>query len=86
VLAGFYHNPVHFHFPPAFLREARIRIAAEWRPADLREVLSLMGEGVFNLEGLVTHRSMAEGAPEAYQVAFDDPTCVKMILDWRDTA
>jgi bacteriochlorophyllide a dehydrogenase len=86
VLAGFYHNPVHFQFPPAFLREARIRIAAEWRPADLREVLSLMGEGVFTLEGLVTHRSRAEGAPEAYQVAFDDPTCVKMILDWRDTA
>ncbi len=86
VLAGFYHDPVHFRFPPAFLREARIRVAAEWRPGDLREVLSLVGEDRLSLDGLVTHRSNAAGAPEAYRVAFDDPTCVKMILDWRGTA
>lgn len=86
VLAGFYHDPVHFQFPPAFLREARIRVAAEWRPGDLREVLALVGEDRLSLEGLVTHRSNAAGAPEAYRVAFDDPTCVKMILDWRGTA
>jgi 3-hydroxyethyl bacteriochlorophyllide a dehydrogenase len=86
VLAGFYHDPVHFDFPPAFLREARIRVAAEWTPADLREVLALVGEDRLSLDGLVTHRSNAAGAPEAYRVAFDDPTCVKMILDWRGTA
>jgi bacteriochlorophyllide a dehydrogenase len=86
VLAGFYHEPVRFDFPPAFLREARIRVAAEWAPADLREVLSLVGEDRLTLDGLVTHRSMAAGAPEAYRTAFDDPTCVKMILDWRGTA
>ena len=31
VLAGFYSEPLTFAFPPAFMREARIRIAAEWR-------------------------------------------------------
>ena len=31
VLAGFYDTPLSFAFPPAFMREARIRIAAEWR-------------------------------------------------------
>jgi bacteriochlorophyllide a dehydrogenase len=86
VLAGFYHDPVRFDFPPAFLREARIRIAAEWRPTDLREVLALVGEDRLSLDGLVTHRAFAAGAPEAYRTAFDDPTCVKMILDWRGTA
>ena len=35
VLAGFYDQPISFAFPPAFMREARLRIAAEWRPADL---------------------------------------------------
>ena len=34
-LAGFYNNPVSFAFPPAFQREARLRIAAEWQPEDL---------------------------------------------------
>jgi 3-hydroxyethyl bacteriochlorophyllide a dehydrogenase len=86
VLAGFYSAPVRFDFPPAFLREARLRVAAEWRPSDLREVLSLMGEGRLSLEGLVTHRLNAAGAPEAYEIAFNDPHCVKMILDWRETA
>jgi 3-hydroxyethyl bacteriochlorophyllide a dehydrogenase len=85
VLAGFYHQPVHFDFAPAFLREARIRVAAEWQPADLREVLSRMGSGRLSLDGLVTHRQKAAGAPEAYQVAFEDPHCVKMVLDWRET-
>ena len=36
VLAGFYSEPLSFAFPPAFMREARIRVAAEWQPADLR--------------------------------------------------
>ena len=31
VLAGFYSAPLSFVFPPAFMREARIRVAAEWR-------------------------------------------------------
>ena len=31
VLAGFYSEPLAFAFPPAFMREARIRVAAEWR-------------------------------------------------------
>ncbi len=30
-LAGFYEQPISFAFPPAFMREARLRIAAEWR-------------------------------------------------------
>ena len=32
VLAGFYDTPLSFVFPPAFMREARIRIAAQWQP------------------------------------------------------
>ena len=35
MLAGFYSEPLSFAFPPAFMREARIRVAAEWRQADL---------------------------------------------------
>ncbi|MEI2676535.1 MAG: hypothetical protein V9G29_00925 [Burkholderiaceae bacterium] len=32
MLAGFYDEPLSFVFPPAFMREARIRIAAQWLP------------------------------------------------------
>jgi len=84
VLAGFYSDRLSFAFPPAFMREARIRIAAQWAPADLAEVAGLAGSGELSLAGLVTHRSAAGDAGSAYRTAFDDAACLKMILDWRD--
>jgi 3-hydroxyethyl bacteriochlorophyllide a dehydrogenase len=83
VLAGFYSAPLSFVFPPAFMREARIRIAAEWRHEDLVAVRDLVDAGRLSLDGLITHRDSATSAPGAYRVAFDDPACLKMIVDWR---
>ncbi len=83
VLAGFYAQPVSFLFPPAFMREARFRIAAEWQPADLIAVNKLVASGELSLDGLITHRSDATHAEDAYRTAFADPDCLKMILDWR---
>ncbi|MBB4285443.1 chlorophyll synthesis pathway protein BchC [Roseospira goensis] len=86
VLAGFYEGTVGFDFVPAFLREVRVRVAAEWRPADLAAVLALIAEGRLSLDGLITHRSAVTEAEAAYRTAFGDPTCLKMILDWRARA
>ncbi|MBB2960015.1 chlorophyll synthesis pathway protein BchC [Methylobacterium sp. R2-1] len=83
VLAGFYEAPLAFAFPPAFMREARIRVSAEWRPADLSAVRALIEAGSLSLDGLITHRAPATEAGEAYRTAFADPACLKMILDWR---
>ncbi len=82
VLAGFYSEPLSFAFPPAFMREARIRVAAEWQPADLAATRALIESGRLSLEGLITHRQPATAAPDAYRVAFDDPACLKMVLNW----
>ena len=84
VLAGFYSQPLSFHFAPAFMREATIRIAAEWQPADLAGVKTLLEGGFLGLEHLITHRMPAAQATEAYQTAFSDPACLKMVLDWRN--
>lgn len=83
VLAGFYSEPLSFAFPPAFMREARIRIAAEWREPDLVAVKRLLESGRLSLDGLITHRQDATQADAAYRTAFGDPACLKMILDWR---
>jgi 3-hydroxyethyl bacteriochlorophyllide a dehydrogenase len=82
VLAGFY-DSLTFSFPAAFMREARIRIAAEWRESDLAQVKQLVESGRLSLDGLITHRHEAVEAQAAYTTAFNDPTCLKMILDWR---
>ncbi len=84
VLAGFYDTPLSFVFPPAFMREARIRVAAQWQPGDLLAVRDMAGSGALSLDGLITHRSLVHGADAAYRTAFGDPACLKMVLDWRD--
>ena len=86
VLAGFYSEPLSFHFAPAFRREARIRIATEFQPDDLATSLAMVGSGRLSLEGLVTHKVPATEAPTAYGQAFSDPNCLKMVFDWRDIA
>jgi len=86
ILAGFYAEPLSFSFPPAFMREARIRVAAQWLPADLAAVSDLVAAGWLSLDGLVTHRAKASDAATAYRTAFDDPDCLKMILDWKGTS
>lgn len=84
VLAGFYDTPLSFVFAPAFLREARIRVAAQWQPADLVAVRDMAQSGLLSLDGLITHRYEALAADAAYRTAFGDPACLKMTLDWRD--
>jgi 3-hydroxyethyl bacteriochlorophyllide a dehydrogenase len=85
VLAGFYEAPLSFVFPPAFMREARIRIAAQWSPPDLAAVIALAGEGRLSLDGLITHHHYATQADAAYRTAFGDADCLKMVLDWKHT-
>jgi 3-hydroxyethyl bacteriochlorophyllide a dehydrogenase len=85
VLAGFYDAPLSFVFPPAFMREARIRIAAQWSPPDLAAVIALAGEGRLSLDGLITHHHYATQADAAYRTAFGDADCLKMVLDWKHT-
>ena len=84
VLAGFYSGRVSFAFPPVFMKEARLRAAAEWTREDLEDVLRLVGEGRLSFGDLVTHRHPARDAQAAYETAFGDSTCLKMALNWRD--
>ena len=83
VLAGFYTEPVAFNFVPAFMREMRLRIASEWTPEDMVATRALIDSGALSLGGLITHRRPALQATEAYETAFTNPDCLKMILDWK---
>ncbi|MDG0988948.1 MAG: chlorophyll synthesis pathway protein BchC [Yoonia sp.] len=85
-LAGFYTDPISFAFPPAFMKEARLRIAAEWTPDDLTATRTLVESGALSLDGLITHQAPAINAAAAYGTAFTDAGCLKMILDWEGHA
>lgn len=83
VLAGFYKQDLSFAFAPAFMREAHIRVAAQWKKHDLQAVTTLVETGALSLDGLITHTLTPGRAREAYELAFGDPQCLKMMLDWR---
>lgn len=86
ILAGFYSDRVDFAFPAAFMKEARIRVAAEWKDADMEAVLALLEQGRLSFDGLVTHEFGCRDAAQAYDKAFNDPDCLKMVLNWSDAA
>ena len=86
VLAGFYKQDLKFAYAPAFMREARMRIAAEWKRPDLLAVNELVHTGRLSLDGLITHTQPSTQAGSAYETAFGDANCLKMIIDWSATA
>jgi 3-hydroxyethyl bacteriochlorophyllide a dehydrogenase len=65
------------------MREAQIRVAAEWKRPDMLAVKQLIETGQLSLDGLITHREEARAADLAYRTAFSDAHCLKMVLDWR---
>jgi 3-hydroxyethyl bacteriochlorophyllide a dehydrogenase len=83
VLAGFYKTDLSLAFAPAFMREATIRVAAQWKKHDLEAVTALVESGGLSLDGLITHTLPLARAQEAYETAFGDPQCLKMMLDWK---
>jgi 3-hydroxyethyl bacteriochlorophyllide a dehydrogenase len=86
VLAGFYPGSLSFMFAPAFMKEARFRIAAEFTADDVIATRSLIESGALSLEGLISDIAPAPQALKAYKKAFNDPDCLKMVLDWRNAA
>jgi 3-hydroxyethyl bacteriochlorophyllide a dehydrogenase len=82
VLAGFYKQDLAFAYAPAFMREATIRVAAQWKKHDLDAVVAMFHNGSLALEGLITHTEKAAHAQHAYEVAFGDLQCLKMVIDW----
>ena len=86
VLAGFYPGNINFAFPAAFMKEARLRVSAEFNAEDVNVTRSLIEAGDLSLNGLVTNIEPAKNVANAYENAFNDPKCLKMVLDWRKAA
>jgi 3-hydroxyethyl bacteriochlorophyllide a dehydrogenase len=83
VMAGFYSTAVTFDFPPAFIREINLLVSAEWQPQDLEEAAELASNGTLDLTDLITDVLPATKAASAYNRAFNDNSCLKMVIDWR---
>lgn len=86
VLAGFYEARLDFAFPAAFMKEARLRIAAEWSLSDQDMVCQMLERDQLSLKNLITDEVAVAHADSAYEAAFTNPNCLKMVLNWSDKA
>jgi bacteriochlorophyllide a dehydrogenase len=81
VLLGYYES-VSLPYMPLFLRELTLAASKEWAPGDLARARDLIASGRIEIDSLITHRLKATDAPLAFDMAFNDPDCVKLVLDW----
>ena len=86
VLAGFYPGNINFAFAPAFMKEARFRVSAEFNAEDVSVTRSLIEAGNLSLTGLVSNMEPVKNVTKAYENAFNNSKCLKMVLDWREAA
>jgi 3-hydroxyethyl bacteriochlorophyllide a dehydrogenase len=42
-----------------------------------------IASGMVDVSNLITHRLPADEAPRAFEMAFNDPECLKMVLVWE---
>ena len=68
------------------MREAKLRVVAEWTAQDLNNITRLIESDALNLDDLISHRAPISEAPRAFEQAFTDPDCLKMVIDWRTSA
>ena len=86
VLAGFYPDRLGFGFAQAFLKEVSLRVSAEFTPEDVATTKLLIEDGSLSFDGLISDVYSAKEANEAYNIAFNNAECLKMVLDWRNAA
>jgi len=86
VLAGFYPDRIGFGFAQAFLKEVSLRVSAEFTPEDVATTKLLIEDGSLSFDGLISDVYSAKNSNKAYNIAFNNAECLKMVLDWRNAA
>lgn len=87
VIFGGYYQRMNIDYSQAFNKELSFVAAKQWAKGDLLRVRELIKEGKLKTSGIFTHTHPVDNnLDEAYQQAFNDPDCMKMILEWKRDA
>lgn len=84
LLLGYYDN-ISIPYAPVFMREAQILVAREWQfgaDGDLPRARDLIASGELDVRGLLTHRVPLDRIQAAYRLALEDPSCLKLVVEW----
>lgn len=81
LLLGLYQN-LDLPYIPLFLKEANLITAKEWAAGDLERCRDMMIDGSLNVSSLLTHFINVNKIEQAYDMALNEPTCLKVVIDW----
>lgn len=84
LLLGYY-DTINVPYAPLFMREAQLLIAREWQfgaDGDLPRARDMLASGELDVRGLLTHRVPLDRIQAAYRLAFEDPACLKVVVEW----
>lgn len=85
VIFGGYYQRMNIDYSQAFEKELSFVAARQWAKGDLLRVRELLRTGKLNAKKIFTHsHSVDTDLAEAYHQAFNDPDCLKMILNWKE--
>jgi 3-hydroxyethyl bacteriochlorophyllide a dehydrogenase len=80
-----YYDHINIPYAPVFMREAQILVAREWQfgpDGDLPRARDMIASGELDVRGLLTHRVPLDRIQAAYRLAFEDPSCLKLVVEW----
>ena len=81
VLLGYY-DCINLPYVPVFLKELTLVSSMQWAAGDLVLARDLIRDKTLGVDDLVTHRMKAADAPQAFDIAFNDVSCLKLVLEW----
>ncbi|MBF0585540.1 chlorophyll synthesis pathway protein BchC [Prosthecochloris sp. N3] len=85
VIFGGYYQRMNIDYSQAFEKELSFIAAKQWAKGDLVRVRELIRQGSLHADRIFTHsHAVDNNLEEAYQQAFSDPDCLKMILNWKE--
>ncbi|NTU92765.1 MAG: chlorophyll synthesis pathway protein BchC [Chlorobiaceae bacterium] len=84
VIFGGYYQRMNIDYSQAFDKELSFIAARQWAKGDLQRVRQLIADRKLNAEKIFTHRCKLDNdLMAAYNQAFNDPDCLKMIVEWQ---
>lgn len=82
LVLGFYEK-LTVTFGPAFIKEVELKIAGEWNAEDVAFTTRFLKDHDSDIGQLITHQLSARNPQRVYDVALNDPECLKIALTWK---
>ncbi len=77
-----YYDEIATPFVDLFVKEATLLVSREWAFDDLLAARDAVASGAVRLDALAGHVVPIERYAAAYQTAFNDPSILKVVLQW----